>query len=110
MARNSSGKSSRDQSSFFTMYFIMMTLAAKHFGESESIPQKRHTNELFESDKRKDPGNFISGFKLMNFFILSMFSAQSIHCVVRLGVRMDWSVVWIHIRLVFYAVAIQMGN
>lgn len=71
------------------LYFFTMTLAPKHFGESEFPPQKRCTSELFESDERKDSGNIISRFKLMNCFILSMFSAQSIHCVIRLGIRMD---------------------
>lgn len=87
------------------LYFFMMILAPKHFGESESVPQKRHTSEMF-----KDTGNWIPRFKLMNCFTLSMFSAQSTHCVVRLGTRMDSSVVLIQIWLVVYTVVIQMGN
>lgn len=39
-----------------------------------------------------------------------MFSAQSMPCVIRLGIGMDFIIVLIHIFLVVYTVVIQMGN
>lgn len=92
------------------LYFFTMTLAAKRCGESERVPRKRSTSELSASDERKDTGNCIPRFQLMNCFILAVLPAQSIHRVVRLGLGKDLGMVLIHLRLLLRVAVIQLGN